>query len=111
VFDTVTAVMSLLEGHADVMMDRVGTDVVPTLPAIRTAFEAHRDRGGVARLLSRLLGLDLKRAQYRDGAAFCRAVLARADLDVLNLAFTAPEAMPTLVELHDPDRWLRRVAP
>jgi coenzyme F420 biosynthesis associated uncharacterized protein len=111
VFDTVTAVMSLLEGHADVMMDRVGTAVVPTLPAIRTAFEAHRDRGGVAKLLSRLLGLDLKRAQYRDGAAFCRGVLAEADLGVLNLAFSSPDALPTLVELHDPHRWLQRVAP
>ncbi|MCA0253567.1 MAG: zinc-dependent metalloprotease [Actinobacteria bacterium] len=108
-FDQVTAIMSLLEGHADVMMDRVGTAVLPTLPVIRRAFEHHRDRGGWSAILSKLLGADLKRAQYRDGAKFCQLVLKRADTDLLNLAFSQPAMLPSLAEIHDPEQWLHRV--
>ncbi|MGC3954586.1 MAG: zinc-dependent metalloprotease [Propionicimonas sp.] len=109
-FEQVTAIMSLVEGHADVMMDRVGTKVLPTLPVIRRAFEGHRDRGGWSAIVGRLLGTDLKRAQYRDGARFCEAVLSRADLDLLNLAFSQPAMLPTLAEIHDPAQWLHRVS-
>ncbi|MDQ7991800.1 MAG: zinc-dependent metalloprotease [Propionicimonas sp.] len=109
-FDQVTAIMTLVEGHADVMMDRVGTGVVPSLVSIRRGFEDHRDRGGWSALLGRLLGADLKRAQYRDGAAFCRAVLSKGGLDVLNLAFSEPSLLPSLTEVHDPEQWLHRVA-
>jgi|BarGraNGADG00312_2_1021985.scaffolds.fasta_scaffold22197_2 coenzyme F420 biosynthesis associated uncharacterized protein len=108
-FDQVTAVMSLMEGHADVMMDRVGTDVVPTYPAIRRAFEARRDQHGWGSWLRRLLGLDLKREQYRDGAEFCRQVIAAAGVETLNRAFGAPGLLPTVVEIHDPQQWLHRV--
>ncbi len=109
-FDQITAIMSLLEGHADVMMDRVGTKVLPTLPVIRRAFENHRDRGGWSAILGRLMGADLKRAQYRDGAKFCQTVLKRADLDLLNLAFSQAGLLPTLAEIHDPEQWLHRVS-
>lgn len=109
-FDRVTAIMSLVEGHADVMMDRVGTRVLPTLPVIRRAFESHRDRGGWSAVIGRLLGSDLKRAQYRDGAKFCETVLKKADLDLLNLAFSQPSMLPTLAEIHDPEQWLHRVS-
>lgn len=108
-FDQVTAIMSLLEGHADVMMDRVGTRVLPTLPVIRRAFEGHRDRGGWSAILGKLMGTDLKRAQYRDGARFCEAVLKQADLEMLNVAFSQPSMLPTLTEIHDPQQWLHRV--
>ncbi len=108
-FDQLTAIMSLVEGHADVMMDRVGTAVVPTLPVIRRAFESHRDRGGWSAVVGKFLGADLKRAQYRDGAKFCQAVLDQAGLDTLNLAFSEAPLLPTLAEIHDPGQWLHRV--
>jgi len=108
-FDQVTAVMSLIEGYADVMMDRVGTAVIPTLPVIRRAFEQRRDRGGWTAVVGRLLGNDLKLAQYREGAAFCRTVIERAGLAALNTAWTQPEALPGLAEVRDPGLWLRRV--
>jgi len=108
-FDRVTAVMSLLEGYADVMMDRVGTSVIPTLPVIRRAFERRRDRGGWTAVLGRLLGNDIKLAQYREGAAFCRAVIDRADVATLNITWSGPDAVPTLAEIRDPELWLRRV--
>lgn len=108
-FDQLTAIMSLVEGHADVMMDRVGTAVLPTLPVIRRAFESHRDRGGWSAVVGKFLGADLKRAQYRDGATFCRTVLDKAGLDTMNLAFTEASLLPTLAEIHDPEQWLHRV--
>ena len=116
-FDELTAVMSLVEGYADVMMDRVGAEVVPTLPAIRRAFEARRDRGGWTAILGRLLGNDLKLAQYREGAAFCRAVMELSDVASLNAAWSAPDALPTLAEIRGSGEpaepigtaWLRRV--
>lgn len=108
-FDRVTAAMSLMEGYADVMMDRVGTAVVPSYPGIRRAFEARRDQTGWGAWVRRLLGLDLKRAQYRDGAGFCRQVIASADVATLNRAFDAPGLLPTIKEIHDPQQWLHRV--
>ncbi len=111
IFDRITAVMSLVEGYADVMMDRVGTDVIPTLPAIRRAFERRRDRGGWSAVVGRLFGNDLKLAQYREGAAFCRAIIDEADVATLNAVWSGPEALPGLSEVRDPSRWLRRVRP
>ncbi|MGJ3508043.1 zinc-dependent metalloprotease [Enemella sp. A6] len=110
-FDEVTALMSLLEGHADVMMDRVGTAVVPTLPRIRRSFDQRRtaDRGLIDRLIRRVLGLDAKLRQYQDGAAFCRRVIARIGVDGLNTAFGEPAALPTMDEIQQPSRWLDRI--
>ena len=64
---------------------------------------------GTVRILGKLMGADLKRAQYRDGARFCKTVLARADVDLLNQAFSQASMLPSLVEIHDPEQWLHRV--
>ncbi len=76
VMDRLTGVMSLLEGHADVVMDGVGPEVIGTVAEIRRKFNRRRKGAGpLDKLLRRLLGLDAKMAQYRDGAAFVRAVV------------------------------------
>lgn len=108
--DNIAAMMSVLEGHADVVMDQVGTDVIPTLPQIRKRFEHRRDNQPVAaRVLGRLLGADKKLRQYREGAAFTRAVHERVGIDGFNRVFESPQALPTLDELHHPDRWVQRM--
>lgn len=110
VFAELSAVMSLLEGHADVTMDAVGPDVLPGVRRIRAAFEDKRgDHGAVDRVLRRLLGLDLKLAQYRDGAAFVRAVHDLVGLDGFNAVWTEPVHLPTPDEIADPSAWVRRV--
>lgn len=109
--DDVTAVMSLVEGHADVMMDRAGTSVIGTVHTIRARFDQRRSAGGIMGLLNRLLGLDAKLAQYSDGAAFCRQVIDAAGLDGLNRVFASPSQLPTLPELLHPQQWLARVHP
>ncbi|WP_421732220.1 zinc-dependent metalloprotease [Cellulomonas sp.] len=113
VFEEVGAVMALLEGHADVAMDEVGPGVVPSVRKIRKAFEARRDEAaksrGADRVLRRLLGLDTKLAQYRDGAAFVRAVRKDVGLDGLNAVWTSAEHLPGPREISDPRAWVRRV--
>lgn len=105
----ITAVMSLLEGHADVVMDRVGPDIVPSVRTIRKRFNARRAGRGPDRLLRKLLGLDAKMRQYRDGAAFCRAVIDRVGMEGFNRVFESPEALPTMAEITDPQSWVSRV--
>lgn len=107
----IAAVMSLLEGHADVMMDRVGENVVPGVGRIRASFDARRSqRGGtVDTVLRKVLGLDEKLAQYTDGAAFVRGVMIRVGRRRLNAVWDRPENLPTSRELADPAAWVRRV--
>jgi coenzyme F420 biosynthesis associated uncharacterized protein len=105
-----TAVMSLLEGHADVVMDDVGPKVVGTVEQIRTRFQARRaGRGSVDRLLRRLLGLEAKMRQYRDGAIFVRAAVDAVGMEGFNQVWTSRETLPTPAEIEDPQAWLRRV--
>jgi coenzyme F420 biosynthesis associated uncharacterized protein len=106
----VTAVMSLLEGHADVMMDEVGPEVVPTVRVIRDRFSRRRaGRGALDQLLRRLLGLEAKMRQYADGARFVREVRASVGLDGFNAVWSAPETLPLPTEIADPQVWVSRV--
>lgn len=108
--EEVTAVMSLLEGHADVVMDEVGPEVVPSVARIRKLFEERRDGLGMADvLLRRLLGLEAKMAQYRNGAKFVRGVVDRVGMDGFNAVWTSPQTLPTPDELADPAAWVARV--
>jgi coenzyme F420 biosynthesis associated uncharacterized protein len=107
--DRVTAVMSLLEGHADVVMDSVGPEIIPTVEHIRAKFTVRRQGQGFDKIIRRLLGLDAKMRQYRDGATFCRAVLAEVGMTGLNRVWTSPETLPTPAEITDPKLWLARM--
>ncbi len=108
--DRITGMMSLLEGHADVVMDGVGPTVIPTVAKIREAFNARRGgTGPLDRLLRRLLGLDAKMAQYRDGARFVRHVVDRAGMAQFNAVWERSENLPSKAEIADPDAWMARV--
>jgi coenzyme F420 biosynthesis associated uncharacterized protein len=109
IVDRITAVMSLLEGHADVVMDGVGPEVIGTIVEIRRRFNVRRQGQGFDKIIRRLLGLDAKMRQYRDGAAFCKAVIAARGMDGLNRVWTSPETLPTKEEIADPTVWLERM--
>ena len=111
VIDHITAIMTLLEGHADYMMDQVGPDVIPTIVQIRAKFTQRRGGQGIDKIIRRLLGLDAKMRQYRDGAAFCGTVITAVGLDGFNRVWTDPTTLPTRDEITDPQRWLDRVVP
>lgn len=108
--DRITAVMSLLEGHADVVMDGVGPSVIPSVDAIRKKFTQRRGGAGTLdRFVRRLLGLDAKMAQYRNGAVFVRAVVEEIGMEGFNAVWTSPETLPSKDEIHDPQAWISRV--
>jgi coenzyme F420 biosynthesis associated uncharacterized protein len=110
ILDRVTGVMSLLEGHADVVMDGVGPTVIPSVAQIRKKFNQRRKGvGTIDKMLRRLLGLDAKMAQYRDGAVFVRHVVDKAGMDQFNAVWSGPEALPSKAEITDPDAWIARV--
>ncbi|WGW11003.1 zinc-dependent metalloprotease [Saxibacter everestensis] len=108
--DKVTAVMSLLEGHADVVMDEVGPQVIPSVASIRRKFNERRhSSSGFDQLIKRLLGLEAKMRQYQEGARFVRAVLKEVGHEGLNLVWESPDNLPELDEIAEPRRWLTRV--
>jgi coenzyme F420 biosynthesis associated uncharacterized protein len=110
VLDRMQALMSLLEGHADQVMDAVGPQVVPSVASIRRSFEARRDGGSpVDRFIRRLLGLDMKMQQYRQGGAFVRAIVDEVGVDAFNQVWTSPETLPTRAEIAAPKAWMSRV--
>ncbi|MGO9750525.1 MAG: zinc-dependent metalloprotease [Solirubrobacteraceae bacterium] len=107
--DRVQAVMAVIEGHAEHVMDAVAPDLLPSLPRLRATLDARRRRqSGLGRLIGRLLGLELKIRQYDRGKAFCDAVARDGGPGALAHVFSAPEALPTLVEIEDPHAWLVR---
>ena len=112
ILDRVTGIMSLLEGHADYVMDGVGPTVIPSVDQIRGKFnERRKGVGTLDRILRKLLGLDAKMAQYRDGARFVRAVVDKVGMTGFNAVWEGADNLPTLSEIHDPDAWVARVHP
>jgi len=105
-----TALLSLLEGHADVVMDAVGPPISPSVAQIRARFnERRKGVGAFDRLLRRLLGLEAKMRQYRDGAVFVRAVIDEVGMDGFNRVWTSPETLPLPREIEEPAAWVARV--
>jgi coenzyme F420 biosynthesis associated uncharacterized protein len=106
-----TAVMSLLEGHADYVMDGVGPDVVPSVTEIREKFQKRRATGAgrLDQALRKLLGLDAKLRQYRDGERFVRAVVEELGMNGFNRVWTSPNTLPTKSEINSPSDWIARM--
>ncbi len=110
--DRVGGLMSLLEGHGDVTMDRAAVDQVPSADRFARVLRQRRKEMNVAaKLLQRLIGLEAKLAQYQQGEEFIAEVERRGGPDLLNRAFARPENLPTLHEIREPATWVARVAP
>ena len=108
--DKLTAVMTLVEGHGDYVMDAVGPRVVPTVEDIRAKFSQRRGSAGrLEQIFRRLLGIDLKMKQYEQGSRFVTTVVDEAGMAGFNKVWTSPETLPTRAELANPREWLERV--
>src|SRR5205807_3025872 len=89
----VQAVMAVIEGHAEHVMDAVAPDLLPSLPSLRAALDRRRQsQSGLSRLVAKLLGLDLKLRQYEQGKFFCDAIVRAAGTEALTRVFSGPEA-------------------
>jgi coenzyme F420 biosynthesis associated uncharacterized protein len=109
--DKLTAVMTLVEGHGDYVMDAVGPQVVPSVADIREKFSSRRGSAGrVEQVIRRILGIDLKMKQYAEGSRFVSAVVGEAGMAHFNKVWTSPETLPTRDELASPATWLDRVS-
>lgn len=101
--------MSLIEGHAEHVMDAIGAQMLPSLPRMRAAMtRRRRERAWPWRILERMLGMELKLRQYEVGRRFCDEVVAKAGPRGLSVVWTSPETLPTAAELARPSLWLDR---
>jgi coenzyme F420 biosynthesis associated uncharacterized protein len=109
--DQLLVLGTLLEGHADHVMDAVGPLVVPSVSTIRSRFDErrHRKQPPLQRLLRALLGIDAKLSQYTRGKAFVDHVVDRVGMARFNTVWTSPETLPRPIEIEYPQRWIDRV--
>jgi coenzyme F420 biosynthesis associated uncharacterized protein len=108
----VQGLMSLLEGHGDITMDRAGADRIPSADRFaRVLRERRASVQGPARLLQKLIGLEAKMKQYEQGERFIEVVEKVGGPALLARAWEGPEWLPSLAEIRDPDKWLTRVPP
>jgi coenzyme F420 biosynthesis associated uncharacterized protein len=110
IMNRLTAVMTLLEGHGEYVMNGVGPEVIPTVEEISRKFgERRRGQNPADRMVRKLFGLDLKARQYAEGAAFVKAVVDRVGMKTFNRVWTSPNTLPTRAEIADPSSWMSRV--
>jgi coenzyme F420 biosynthesis associated uncharacterized protein len=110
-FRETQAVMSLLEGFSDYIMDEVGRDLVPDVERISARFHERRQqrKSGVERAIMRLTGMDMKMEQYQKGERFVAAIAAQGGAPALARLWAGPETLPRDGEIEAPARWLARV--
>lgn len=111
-FNSLQALMSVIEGHANFVMDKVAEKEIPTQPRMRATLKQGALAGGwLGKILSKILGLDLKRAQYRQGQEFFDQIFKASGREAVVACFRGPENLPTLAEVKEPQQWLARVQP
>jgi coenzyme F420 biosynthesis associated uncharacterized protein len=109
--DRLLVLGTLLEGHADHVMDAVGPAVVPTVTTIRRRFDERRQRKQppLQRVVRALLGFDAKLSQYTRGKAFVDHVVGRVGMARFNTVWSSAETLPLPTEIDEPQRWIDRV--
>jgi coenzyme F420 biosynthesis associated uncharacterized protein len=112
VIGRIQAMMSLLEGHGDVTMNRAGAGEVPDAPRFARVLHERRNRASFpARLLQQLLGIEAKLKQYAQGERFIAAVESAGGPELLARVWEGPDMLPTMEEIREPSRWVTRVGP
>jgi coenzyme F420 biosynthesis associated uncharacterized protein len=111
VLQQIGGMMSLLEGHGDVTMDRAARDRIPSADRFSRVLKQRRANvSPVAKVVQQLLGLEAKLNQYAQGEAFIEAVESAGGRGLLDTAWEGPDRLPSLAEIRDPQRWIERVA-
>ncbi len=104
------ATMSMVEGYGNLVMNRVGRELLPSFERLKAAHEERTNRRSPLEILFwKVTGLDLKLQQYSRGERFCQQVVDAHGIEALNRAWESPEHLPTLPELANPEAWYRRV--
>jgi putative hydrolase len=112
VIGRIQSMMSLLEGHGDITMDRAGADAVPDAAWFSRVLRERRRRASLpSRLLQQLVGIEAKLRQYEMGERFIRAVEASGGPALLARVWEGPEMLPTMDEIRHPETWVARIGP
>jgi len=106
--ERIGGLMSLLEGHGDVVMNRASQGRVPQASRFASVLRQRRQRKGAAKVVSSLVGLEAKLKQYEQGERFIQEVEERGGRDLFDRVWQGPEWLPTLREIQDPWRWAQR---
>ncbi len=108
--DRLLAIMTVVEGYAEHVMDAIGDELDPRYAELRRRLDRDRERRGLLdSVVSKLLGLDMKMAQYQRGKAFVDEAVSLAGIRATNQVWDGPGSMPTSEELDSPESWLERV--
>ena len=109
-FRRTQALMSLLEGYSNHVMNAVGEQILPGFAHLHERFERrYEQRGPLERAILRITGLDLKLEQYAAGERFVDAILAARGRALLNRVWESPDRLPSLDEIAHPERWMARI--
>ena len=100
--------MSLLEGHGDITMDRAGAERIPSAQRFSSVLRQRRQQRGVSKILSALIGLDAKLRQYEQGERFIEAVEDAGGKSLLAKVWEGPGWLPSWMEIRDPQSWISR---
>lgn len=111
ILDEIQALMAVVEGHGNHVMDTIGAQMIPSFERMRAAFDRRRvQQNLLQRVINTAIGLEMKMRQYELGQRFCEVVEAQGGRRALTALWAAPENLPTLSELKSPERWVSRVA-
>ena len=105
----VQALMSLLEGHGNAVMNELGRRHVGSQERMNRVLQARRRSRGLTGVVYKLLGIDAKMRQYEVGEKFVAGVEREAGPRGIDAAWRGAESLPTVDELTAPGRWLARV--
>ncbi len=110
VLDRLTGLMSLLEGHGDITMDRAGAGLIPSQPRFaRVMSQRRKNASGLTKVMQKLLGFEAKLAQYAEGEAFVETVEAAGGRELFDQVWVKSENLPTIDEIRSPASWIERV--
>lgn len=107
--EEIGGMMSLLEGHGDVTMDRAGADLIPDADRFSATLRERRRQRGLSKMITVLIGLDAKMRQYEQGERFIAAVEEAGGRPLMDRVWEGPQNLPSLDEIRHPDRWVDRM--
>ena len=111
VLSEIQALMAVVEGHGNYVMDAIGREVIPSFERMRAVFSQRREQSSLfQKAIGHAIGLEMKLRQYELGQQFCDAVVAQDGPDALSRLWADPDRFPSMDELREPHRWLSRVA-
>lgn len=110
IFETLGGMMSLLEGHGEVMMDKAAQGQILELDRFHRVIRHRRNNSkGLSSIFQKLLGIETKIRQYEAGEEFVKELQNQGGEEMLNRVWNQPENLPSMQEIHNPNEWIERV--